>query len=127
MKITTIARWILGLNYFVFGLNGFLQFLPMPPLPPGAGSFMGALAATGYFFPFLKGTEVICGLLLLAGVFSPLALIILMPITLQILCFHGFLTPGLQNLVLPIIILALQLVAAWGYKEIYAPLLKVKS
>lgn len=67
-KLSTGSRYLLGTIYFVFGLNGFLQFIPMPPLPEAAGSLMGALAATGYFFPFLKGVEVISGLLLLSGI-----------------------------------------------------------
>ena len=45
------ARILLGLFFFVFGLNGFLQFLPQPPVPQTRGAFMGALAATGYTFP----------------------------------------------------------------------------
>ena len=48
MLVLDVSRSRLG---FVFGLNGFLEFLPMPPLPEPAGNFMGALAASGYFFP----------------------------------------------------------------------------
>ena len=74
------ARIVLGLIYFVFGLNFFLHFLPTPPSAGGpADSFAGALFQSGYFFPFLKGLEVVMGILLLAGVFVPLALVILAP------------------------------------------------
>ena len=44
MKITaTIARYLLGLVFLVFGLNGFLHFIPMPPPAGVAGQFLGAL------------------------------------------------------------------------------------
>ena len=127
MKPTNITRWILGAIYFVFGLNFFLHFLPMPPMPEEAQKFMGALFQSGYFFPVLKVTEVLGGLLLLSGFFAPLALVILMPITVQIVFFHACLTPGAQNLVLPLVMLVLHLVSATGYRAVYSPLLKIKS
>lgn len=122
-KIPWIARLLLGLIYFVFGLNGFLNFIPAPAaIPEGAMSFSMAMVATGYFFPVLKGTEVICGLLLLSGIAAPVALVILAPITLQILLFHGMLTPGPAMLVLPLAMLVLHVTAAAGYWHLYRPL-----
>ena len=75
-KLATVARILLGSIFVVFGLNGFFHFLPQPPAPPRAMAFGGALAATGYFFPLLKATEVTAGALLLAG-FVPIALTLL--------------------------------------------------
>jgi uncharacterized membrane protein YphA (DoxX/SURF4 family) len=93
-KLPLIARILLGLLFFVFGLNGFLNFIPTPPMPEKMAAFANGLAASGYFFPFLKGTEVLCGLLLLSGAFVPLALIVLAPIVLNILLVHIFLEPS---------------------------------
>lgn len=122
-KIPMIARILLGLIYFVFGLNGFLNFIPAPPdMPEKVMTFMNGVMAAPYFFPVLKGTEVICGLLLLTGFAAPLALVILAPITLQILLFHGFMTPGLSQQILPLVMLALHLVAAKAYWPLYRPL-----
>ena len=84
------ARILLGLCFFVFGLNGFLNFIPTPPMSGNIATFMGGLMASGYFFPLLKGTETICGLLLLSGAFVPLALVVLAPIVVNILCVHIF-------------------------------------
>ena len=123
-KLPMIAKYLLGVIYFVFGLNGFLQFIPLPPLPDAAGQFMGALAASGYFFPVLKATEVIGGILLLSGFAVPVALVVLAPITIQILLFHLILTPGLSNSVLPIVMVALHLVAAQGYAKVFQPMFK---
>jgi uncharacterized membrane protein YphA (DoxX/SURF4 family) len=87
------SRVILGLVFFVFGLNFFFHFLPMPLPPPNspAGLFMGALMQTKYFFPLLKITETVCGLMLLTGIFMPLALVILSPIVINIFMVHFFL------------------------------------
>jgi putative oxidoreductase len=123
-KVYWGARLLLGLIFLVFGLNGFLQFLPIPPMPDAAMSFLGALGSSGYFFPVLKATEVLCGLLLLTGFAAPVALVILAPITLQIFLFHAVLTPGLQNLILPIAMVVLHILAACAFWPKYAPLFK---
>lgn len=116
MKKTMLAsRVILGLIYFVFGLNGFLNFLPMPPMAPEVGQFFGALAATGYFFPVLKATETVCGAMLLLNFAPKLALVILAPITLQIFLFHFFMTPGISNLGMPLLMVAMH--AFMGYAQ----------
>jgi putative oxidoreductase len=128
-KIPCIARILLGLIFFVFGLNGFINFIPYDPnqVPPAAMAFSGAMMATGYFFPVLKATEVICGALLLSGFYVPLALVILAPITIQIFLFHSMLTPGVGNLVMPIVMIALHLTAASKHWALYRPLLQPKQ
>ena len=92
--LPTAARLFLGLVFTVFGLNFFLHFLPTPPPPPRAATFAGALFGSGYFFPLLKTTEVVAGLLLLAGRFVTLALAVLAPIVINIVGFHLFLAPA---------------------------------
>ncbi|OUR97281.1 hypothetical protein A9Q84_13220 [Halobacteriovorax marinus] len=114
-----VARLLLGTIFFVFGLNGFFNFISMPPLPEEAGKFMGGLAGSGYFFPFLKVCEILSGLLLLAGAFVPMALVILAPIILNIFLFHIFLAPG--GMVLAIVLVLLECYLAFfasPYKEI---------
>lgn len=121
-KVTMGARILLGLIFFVFGLNGFLGFIQPPPLSEAAGSFMGALAATGYFFPFLKASEVVAGAMLLSNKFVALSLLILAPITLNILLFHGFLDPA--GMAMAVICVALNVFLGWRYKDSYAGVLK---
>lgn len=125
-KASMVSKYILGLIYFVFGLNGFLNFIPAPPPPDNVAAFMTGLMSSGYFFPFLKGTETICGLLLLSGFFVPLSLIILAPITIQIFLFHAVMTPGISNLIMPIVMIALHILAARNYWHFYKPLVKAK-
>ncbi len=125
-KASVASRYLLGLIFLVFGLNGFFNFLPQPTgLPEAAGAFLGGLAQSGYFFPVLKGTEVIAGILLLSGIAAPLALVVLAPITIQIFLFHAILTPGIQNSILPIAIIALHLTSAVAYWSLYKPLFKI--
>ena len=120
-KLVIATRIALGALFFVFGLNGFLNFIPQPPMPEAAGAFMGGLAASGYFFPLLKGTEVVAGALLLTGKRVPLALTLLAPIVVQILAFHVFLAPG--GLPVAVVAVALELSLAWAYRDAFAPML----
>ena len=92
-KIDVGAQFLLGLIFFVFGLNGFLNFLPPPELDGAAAEFFGGLAASGYFLTVLKIVEIVSGLLLLVRRFSALALVLLAPVVVQILLFHVFLAP----------------------------------
>lgn len=112
-KVAMIARYLLGLVFFVFGLNGFLNFLPPPDVPAGAASaFMGGLAGAGYFFPLLKLTEVVGGVLLLAGMYVPLALVLLAPIVVNIAAYHLFLDPAVPGVVIALLLVVLEIVVA---------------
>ena len=94
-KLPLFARVLLGLIFFASGLVGLLNLYPMPPnLPERLLAFNSGLMATGYFFPFLKGIELLCGLLLLTGAFVPLALVMLAPIVINIFLVHAFLAPN---------------------------------
>lgn len=116
---TLIARILLGLIFVVFGLNGFLQFLPMPPMPQPAGAFFGALAATGYMIPLIFGWQVVGGVLLLVGM-VPLALLVLAPVILNIVAFHLYLAP--EGLGLALVVAALETFLAWAHRDAFRPL-----
>jgi len=109
MKIAaTIARYLLGLIFLIFGLNGFLHFIPMPPPSGIAGQFLGAMAATSYMAQIFL-LQIIGGALLLAGRFVPLALAILAPIIVNIFLFHSSMAP--EGLPLAAVVLVLWLLA----------------
>ena len=93
MKIVTlIARLLLGLVFFVLGLNGFLNFLSMGPMPTGlAGQFLGALFVSHYLW-VIAALQIAGGALLLVNRFVPLGLTLLGPIIVNIICYHVFLT-----------------------------------
>jgi hypothetical protein len=118
--LQTGARIVLGLIYLIFGGMGLMIVFGVihpefPPMTAGADAFFKGIMGSGYFFPLLKATETLCGLLLLVNLAAPLALVILAPITLHIILFHAFLTPGAGNLLLPAAMVVLQIVAMSGY------------
>jgi putative oxidoreductase len=94
MKITSIvARYLLGLMFMVFGLNGFLNFMHQPPpTNPLALQFFAAISAS-HFAAFLFAVQVLGGLLLLSGFFVPLALTLLAAVLYNILAFHLTMAP----------------------------------
>src|SRR2546430_4063970 len=95
MKILTlIARLLLGLIFVVLGLNGFLNFLSMGPMPSGlAGQFIGALVASHYFW-VVAALQVAGGALLLVNRFVPLGLVLLGPVIVNIILYHTLLNPS---------------------------------
>jgi putative oxidoreductase len=94
MKITSvIARFILGLIFLVFGLNGFFHFLSMPAPTGVAGQFMGALFVS-HFLIVIFVIQLIGAVLLLFNRYVPLALTLLAPIIFNILLFHLLMAPN---------------------------------
>ncbi|MDD9937807.1 MAG: DoxX family protein [Myxococcales bacterium] len=122
--LTTASRVLLGTLFVMFGANGFLHFLPTPAVTEAGGAFLGALAATGYMFPLIKGLEVAAGIALLSGRSVPLALTLLAPITINIFAFHLVLSPGIA---LPAAIVALQLQLAWAYRDSFRGMLDARA
>ena len=93
MKMTvTIARYLLGSMFAIFGLNGFLNFIAVPPPTGIGGQYMGALFVSHYL-AVVFALELAAGVLLLANRFVPLALTILAPILVNIALFHLFMAP----------------------------------
>ena len=120
MKIAVlIARILLGLIFLVFGLNGFLHFIP-GALPPGlAGQFAGALMQSHYMH-FVSGVQVVSAVLLLANRYVPLALALLGPVIVNILLFHLLLFP--QGVVMAIFVAALWIVLFIRYRQYFSGL-----
>ncbi|MGA2420638.1 MAG: hypothetical protein ABSG69_11180 [Candidatus Acidiferrum sp.] len=115
MKIASlIARLLLGLIFLVFGLNGFLNFIPMPPPTGIAAQFVGALFAS-HFYIVLFALQVIGGLLLLANLFVPLALVLLGPVIFNIFFFHLLMAPA--GLPLAIVVVVLWTIVAIRNKQ----------
>ncbi len=127
MNLPLIARILLGLIFTVFGLNGFFDFLPAFEVTEAAGTFFGALIATGYLFPLIKLTETVCGVLLLSNRMVPLALTILAPNLLNIMLFHIFLAPGPAAMAVPVLATVLLLYLAYSYRSYFRGVLVVNA
>jgi hypothetical protein len=119
MKIVIlIARLLLGLIAVVFGLNGFLNFLSMGPMPTGlAGQFIGALILSHYFW-VVAALQVIGGGLLLVNRFVPLALVLLGPVIVNILLYHLFLNPA--GIGLAIVVTLLWFIVFYGHRQYFS-------
>jgi len=91
-SLTHIGRFLLGLIFLVFGLNGFFHFIPMPPPSGVAGQFLGSMFVTKYLL-FVFAIQLIGGVLLLINRYVPLALTLLAPIIVNILLFHSLMNP----------------------------------
>lgn len=128
MKIAShIAGGLLGLLFLVFGLNFFLNFIPMPNDPSPADAphklFMAALAPTGYL-AFVKVMEILGGVLVAIPKTRNIGLLVLGPIIINILAFHAFLLKG-AGLADPMIlgICALAAFLLWSGRKSFAALL----
>ena len=122
---TTIVRILLGLMFLVFGLNGFLNFMPAPKdMPQDILTVMGALMQAGYM-TVVSGAEVLIAAMLLTNRFVPLALALLAPIIVGILTFHIAMQPA--TIGPGIVVLAMELGLAWAYRGAFRSMLRAKT
>jgi putative oxidoreductase len=123
MKIVyAIARYLLGLLFLVFGLNDFLHFIPMGPLPAGpAGVFAGLLLSTHYVYA-VGAVMVISAVLLLVNRFVALGLTLLGPVLVNILLFHLLMQP--QTIGAGLFATLLWLLVAWQHRAAFEGLFK---
>ncbi len=119
--VSQVARYLMGFLFVVFGLNGFLHFIPMPPPTGTAGQFLGALASSPYMTVVFV-IQLVAGVLLLTNKFVPLALVLLAPVIVNIVLFHAFMAP--QGIGLALLVLVLWLVAATRVRSAFSGLLQ---
>jgi uncharacterized membrane protein YphA (DoxX/SURF4 family) len=123
MKLATIiSRVVLGLIFVTFGINMFLNFIPMPPPPEGpARQFMAALFMSHYVY-VVGALQVVGGLILLSERWIPLGLTLLGPVIVNIVCFHALMAPAGLPMALLVSFLALFLL--WRYRGHFVGLVK---
>jgi putative oxidoreductase len=126
MRYATIAaKVLLGVGFIVFGANGFLHFLPVPPPSSlNARAFLGVMGDTGYM-NVVKALEVLGGVLILGGRLAPLGLLILGPILINIALYDVFMDPKGLPIVGFLGLLAGFLI--FRHKEHFAPFFKVRE
>jgi hypothetical protein len=117
-----VARYAMGVPLTIFGLNGFLNFIPQPEvvLPEKALTFATALMVSGYMMPLIATTLLVSGVLITLNRFVPLALLLLAPFWVNSLAFHLFLEHS--GLPMASVFVALELYLAWVYRAAYRPL-----
>jgi uncharacterized membrane protein YphA (DoxX/SURF4 family) len=127
--VPIIVRILLGLGFTAFGLNAFIPFMGKgkAEMPQAAMDFAGAMMKTGYMFKLVGGTQLVAGVLLLFNFFTPLALILLMPVLVNIILFHLFLSPAPGAFAPGIVLTALALYLAWVYRDYYRSLFVIRA
>jgi len=121
-KLQIIIQMLLGLIFVTFGLNKFMGFIEIPPLNEIATNFMISLNTTSYMFPTIGVIEILCGLSLLLNRYVTLSLLLLIPITFNILGFHLSLDQG--GLVMSLIITSIHIYLLCDRRERYSSLFK---
>jgi putative oxidoreductase len=126
MKIVAlIARILLGLLFLVFGLNGFLHFIPMKGLPAGlAGQFATVLMQSHYIY-FVSALQIAGGALLLVNRYVPLGLTILGPVIVNIILYHALM--DLAGLPMAIVVAILWGIVAYRQRQYFASLFVQKT
>jgi putative oxidoreductase len=121
---SVIARYMAGVIFLVFGLNGFLNFIPLPPPGGIAGQFMGALFASHYLW-VIFAFQVVAAVLLLANRYVPLAVAMLAPVIVNILSFHALMAPS--GLPLALFVALLWAVIFFDVRPAFAGLFQSRS
>jgi uncharacterized membrane protein YphA (DoxX/SURF4 family) len=117
---STVARYLSGLIFFVFGINGFLNFIHQPPPSnPLAIQFFVAVSASHYM-AVVYLAQIIGGILLLVGRFVPLGLAVLAPVLVNILNYHITMDPG--GIGLGLIATILWVIVCLPYRSSFAPI-----
>lgn len=119
-QFTKIVRILLGIILIIFGANKLYAFIPLPAPSPEASAFISSLAATGYVLTIIAVFELLIGLLLLFKKWVPFALVVLVPLSLNILLFHLFLdVPSIGTAILVVVLNAILL---YKHRQKYKPL-----
>ena len=125
MKIATIVvRVLIGLLLVASSVVVLFNLVPQPEAHGNLKIFNEGLAASGYLMKLVKITELICGLAFLAGVFMPLAAVVLFPVSVNIIFVNIFLAP--EALPMGLFLLAGNLFIAFTCRKHYTGLLQVK-
>ena len=126
MRLTaTIARYLLGLVFVIFGLNGFLHFIHQPPPSSAvAVQYFTALSASNYLVPVFL-CQLLAGILLLVDRFVPLALTVLAGVIFNILLYHITMDPG--GIGAGLVVSVLWILTFLGYRSSFHHLLSANA
>ena len=119
--VVTISRYLLGIVFLVFGLNGFFHFIPQPP-PTGLALQFFIAVSSSHFMVAVFGVQVIAGVLLLLNRYVPLALTLLAAMLFNILNFHITMAPA--GIGLALFVTALWFVVAVSVRSAFASILQ---
>jgi uncharacterized membrane protein YphA (DoxX/SURF4 family) len=125
MKIAVIiVRLLVGSLFLFASVTYFLNLIPPAEMSGKPRIFMEGLAASGYIMPVVKTLELLCGLAFVSGRFVALAVVLIIPIAVNILLVHALLLP--EGLPVAILLFLGISFLAFAHRKSYAPLLAAK-
>ena len=119
-QFTKIVRILLAIILIAFGANKLYTFIPLPQPSPEAADFFTSLANTGYVLTVIAVFEIVIGILLLFKKWVPFALLLLVPLSLNILLFHLFL--DVPSIGTAILVVAMNGILLYKHRKKYTPL-----
>lgn len=114
-KFTQITRILLGVILLLSGLNKLFTFIPTP-----ADDLLQTFGQVDYILPIVAVLEIIIAILLLTKKWVAFALIVLVPVSLNILLFHIYL--NLEGIAPAIVVATLNAILLYKHRRQYAPL-----
>lgn len=114
-KFTTITRILLGLILLISGLNKILKIIPTP-----ADDLIESFGEVDYIFPVVAALELIIAVLLLSKKWVAFALLLFVPLSINILLFHFYL--NFQGLIPAIVVAVLNGILLYKHRRQYVPL-----
>ncbi|WCL49127.1 DoxX family protein [Leptospira sp. GIMC2001] len=125
LKIATlVVRILLGFIFTASSIVVLFDLVPQPELTGTMKTFNDGIKASGYLMPLVKITELVCGISLLVGRFVPLSLIVIAPVTVNILMVHIFIDT--EGLPIAVLLTLGNLFLAYVYREKYKGLFDSK-
>ena len=119
MKIaSTIAGYLLAFVFIVFGLNGFLHFIPQPPPASELAKQYFTVLFMSHYLVAVFALQLLAGVLFLFPRTTPLALTIIAPIIVNILLFHGLMDPA--GIVPGLVVTVLWFVVFWYFRAAFS-------
>jgi len=119
-NIKNLPLYLLAIIYVVFGSNYFLHFIPLQPMAGNAGNFIGVLFTTNFLL-LVKVIEIVLGILMLVPKTRALALLLIAPISVNILLFELLIAqqPGIG-----ILLVLINGLAIFQNREKYSSIIK---
>jgi putative oxidoreductase len=122
-KAVIVVRTLMGLMFLFASITYLFKLFTPPPLEGAMKTFNDGLEASVYMMPTVKVIELLCGIAFVTGLFVPLAVVVIFPIIVNIVCVHIFLAP--EGMAIAISLLLADLFLVYYYRDKYKPLLQI--
>lgn len=120
-KVFMIIRFILAIGLLFFGANKIFHFMSPPPPPEEAMGYWQALTVSKTMM-LVAIVEIAAGLSLLINKYAALMMIIMMSVSVNAVLYHLTLDPATTMMAL--VLLLLNIIMLFAYKDKYKELLK---